>query len=72
MIEADLIREGLFFPTFPFRHAIETEVLPEFFSVSCIKWCDRLGDCSSGECNECESVRHEISQSKSTQYNELC
>lgn len=26
MIEADLIREGLIFPTFPFRHAIETEV----------------------------------------------
>lgn len=26
MVEADLVREGLFFPTFPYKHAIETEV----------------------------------------------
>ncbi|XXQ32747.1 Glycosyltransferase 2-like domain-containing protein [Plasmodiophora brassicae] len=25
MVEADLVREGLFFPTFPYKHAIETE-----------------------------------------------
>ncbi|SPR00029.1 unnamed protein product (mitochondrion) [Plasmodiophora brassicae] len=37
MIEADLVREGLIFPTFPFRHAIETEGVAQVANAMNVK-----------------------------------